>query len=74
MYGLVLIFTNADINSNDRVGSMICPTCGEEIGITGDQLRGEVSVVCVSSDPPCGFHPTFKEKRQLHPLRYVVRW
>ncbi len=74
MYGLVLIYTNADVSSCDPVGSMICPVCGEEIGITGDQLRGEVSVVCDSSEPRCGFHPTFRENRELTPFRYVVRW
>ena len=70
-YGLVLLYTNADLDSNDLVGYMICPTCGEEIGITGDQLRREVSVMCPHL---CTFHVTFRENKELVPLRYIVRW
>jgi len=73
MYGLVLCYRNVDLDSNDLVGSMICPTCGKEIGITGDQLRGEVSVVCPHC-PEGGFHVVFKDKKERVPLRYIVRW
>lgn len=70
-YSLVLTYKNADLTSKNLVGMMICPTCSKEMGISGDQLRGESSTVCPHG---CGFHVSIMEVREWMPFRYVVRY
>jgi hypothetical protein len=68
---LVSIYKNADLKGKDLIGGMICPKCGVEMGISGDQLRGEVSVVCPQG---CGFHVWIRENWEWMPFRFVVRY